>query len=138
MKTKHQTLSCLSAKPNSTGCPDPPCFQYSSLKGYSGWSLHLWRGQIGQVSSLSEAGYQITAVVLCPANLFLAIHMWPSWKALLLIQKLFCSEQLYLQSWKQTCVFKESKERTVKDHFLGLQTAYLKERWGKPTRAWTS
>lgn len=128
---KAPNVECLSAKPNSIGwLGEPPLFQYSSLKGYSGWSRHLWKGQIGQMSSLGEARYQITAIDLCPANLFLAIYVWPSWKALLLIHKLFCSEWLTLQSWKQACVL---KERTVRDHFSGLQTAYLKERWGKST-----
>lgn len=104
------------------------------MKGYSGWSRHLWIGQIEQVSFSGEAGYHIPeAVVLCLANLFLAIYRWPSWKALLLIQKLSVPINLPCRFGSKPVHLRRGSE---KDHFSGLQTAYLKDRWEKPTRVW--
>jgi len=73
LEVKAPNAGSLSAKPNGTElgtCPDRFCFQYSSLKGYSGWSRHLWIGQIEQVSFLGEAEYHITdTVILHLANI---------------------------------------------------------------------
>lgn len=89
-EVKAPNVGSLSLKHSGTelgSCTDTACFQYSSLKGYSGWSRHLWRGQMEQVSLLGEVGYHIPAV-LCLENIFIAMYGRSLWKVLFLIQKL--------------------------------------------------
>lgn len=126
------SLSTMRSGTTFGNCPDAPCFQYSSLKGYSGWSRHLWISEMEQVSCLVEEGYHIAYItVISVLSLWYhRISLCCAWQtpSLQYIDGLHgrffclfrsCLLWMICPAGKQTCAF---KEKTVKDHFSGLQT----------------